>query len=127
LSSLLTAFVMPDQRFPKSARLRHPANFRRVYDRRRSATGGPITVCGCENELGYPRLGVSVSRKVGSAVTRNRWKRLVREAFRLTRDKLPHGVDLVVVAKRPTPPPLGWLLEELPRLASQVARKLKKH
>jgi ribonuclease P protein component len=116
---------MSDQRFPKSNRLKSPADFRRVFDRRRSATNGRITVCGCENDLGITRLGVSVSRKVGGAVVRNRWKRMLREAFRLSFEKLPTGVDLVIVAKVATPPELPWLLEELPRLAAQVARKLK--
>jgi ribonuclease P protein component len=119
------SFFMPNQRFPKSHRLRSPADFRRVFDRRKSATNGRITVCGCENDLGFPRLGVSVSRKVGGAVVRNRWKRMLRESFRLSRDKLPSDVDLVIVAKDSTPPELSWLLEELPRLAVQVARKLK--
>ncbi len=116
--------IMPDYRFSKSSRLRTPADFRRVYERRRSASNGRMTVCGCENELGQTRLGLSVSRKVGGAVVRNRWKRMLREAFRLCREQLPPGVDLVIVAKDPTPPELPWLLEELPRLAAQVARRL---
>jgi ribonuclease P protein component len=125
LPSRITRFAMSGQRFPKSHRLKSPADFRRVFDRRRSATNGRITVCGCENDLGHARLGVSVSRKVGGAVARNRWKRMLREAFRLSRESLPTGVDLVIVAKDPTPPELAWLLAELPRLAGQVARKLK--
>jgi ribonuclease P protein component len=116
---------MPHHRFPKAHRLQSPADFRRVFDRRKSASNGRITVCGCENDLGHPRLGVSVSRKVGGAIVRNRWKRMLREAFRQSREKLPTGVDLVIVAKDATPPELPWLLEELPRLATQVARKLK--
>ena len=47
-----------------------------------------------------PRLGVTVTRKVGKAVTRNRIKRLVREAFRRQRRSLPGGLDMVWVAKR---------------------------
>ncbi|MCA9705606.1 MAG: ribonuclease P protein component [Myxococcales bacterium] len=46
------------------------------------------------------RLGVTVTRKVGKAVTRNRIKRLVREAFRRERRALPGGLDMVWVAKR---------------------------
>lgn len=117
---------MPKQRFPKDCRLRSAAEFSRVFGRRRSATNGRMTVCGCENDLGYSRLGVSVSRKVGGAVVRNRWKRMLREAFRLTRESLPAGIDLVIVAKDKTPPALDWLLSELPRLASAVANKLRK-
>lgn len=49
------------------------------------------------------RLGVTVTRKVGSAVRRNRVKRLVREAFRLDPDLVPAGIDLVVIAKDGAP------------------------
>ena len=61
---------------------------------------------------------------MGGAVVRNRWKRLLREAFRLRRDRLPAGVDLVVIPRRPTVPTLPQLLESLPRLAARIAGKL---
>jgi ribonuclease P protein component len=46
------------------------------------------------------RLGITVTRKIGNAVVRNRIKRLVREVFRLNRTRLPEGLDLVWVAKQ---------------------------
>jgi ribonuclease P protein component len=49
------------------------------------------------------RLGVTVTRKIGGAVQRNRCKRLVREAFRLDRDLLPNGLDFLVIAKDGAP------------------------
>lgn len=49
--------------------------------------------------VGPARLGITATRKIGGAVQRNRIKRVVREAFRLGPDRLPHGVDLVVIAK----------------------------
>lgn len=48
------------------------------------------------------RLGITASRKVGNAIVRGRAKRLVREAFRATRDLWPPGVDIVVIVKRST-------------------------
>jgi len=51
---------------------------------------------------GTPRLGLSVSRKVGGAVERNHVKRLLREAFEHVRGELKTGYDLVVVARPPS-------------------------
>ena len=48
------------------------------------------------------RIGITVSKKVGKAHQRNRVKRLVREAFRLNRCRLPKGLDVVLVAKKGT-------------------------
>lgn len=47
------------------------------------------------------RIGITVSRKVGNAVVRNRFKRRIREWFRAHRDELDPPVDLVVIARRP--------------------------
>ena len=118
---------MGDARFRRCHRLRHGAEFRRVYQRRCSAATDRFVLLGVENGLDHPRLGLSVSRKVGGAVERNRWKRLVREAFRLSRAQLPTGIDLVV-SPRPAavPPTLAELLETLPKLAGRVADKLKR-
>ncbi len=115
---------MGDQRFLSEYRIRRGADFERAYRRRCTASDGLLLVFGCANGLAYPRLGLSVSRKVGKAVLRNRWKRLIREAFRLSREKLPAGVDLVVVPRRTAEPELGKLLESLPRLAGRIAAKL---
>ena len=98
-------------------------DFRRVYDRRRSASDKWLIVYACENGLPHRRLGMSVSRKIGNAVARNRLRRLYREAFRLTRDALPGGLDIVLIPQGTEEPSLEQLKESLPRLLGQIARK----
>jgi ribonuclease P protein component len=104
--------------------LRRPADFQRVYDRRRSVSNEWLIVYACPNGLPHTRLGLSVSRKVGGAVERNRRRRLFREAFRLTRHQMPTGLDLILIPRGPAEPPLAALLEALPKLVGQAARKL---
>lgn len=117
---------MPESfRFTQSHRLKTPAAFQRVYARKRSASDDRLVVYACENDLPHPRVGLSVSRKVGGAVVRNRYKRLFREAFRLTRVDLPAGVDLVMIPRpRPDLPTLDEVKVSLVKLAGQAARRL---
>jgi ribonuclease P protein component len=106
--------------------LRRPADFRRVYDRRCSASDARLIIYACPNDLPYLRLGLSVSRKVGGAVQRNRLRRLYREAFRLTRHEMPVGLDLVFIPRTPEAPTLEELKKSVPRLVRHAARKIEK-
>jgi len=118
---------MPNQRdfrFRKAEHLRSPADFRRVYERRCAASDAWLLVQACPNELAYSRLGLSVSRKYGGAVTRNRLRRLYREAFRLSKHDLPKGIDLVLIPRSPNEPALEILKQSLKTLAHQAARRL---
>ena len=117
---------MTDQRFPKRHRIRKQCEFDRVYADNAYAADGVLVVSGCRNGLGYTRLGLSVSRKVGSAVVRNRWKRLMRESFRTRPDRVPAGFDFVVRPRRGAQPAFRAIAESLPDLAQRVARRLEK-
>lgn len=86
----------PPLHFRARHRLTHARQFQAVYGARVRKARGPLTIFALPNELGHPRLGLSVGRRVGSAVVRNAVKRRVREAFRHLQYLLPHGYDLVV-------------------------------
>ena len=91
-------------RRPKRGRLSRSAEFERVYRQGRSVGNRFLVLYSFPRaSAGEPadgtRLGVSVSRKVGGAVDRNKVKRLLREAFVTLSDQLPPDQDVVVVAR----------------------------
>ncbi len=91
----------------RRGRLSRSAEFERVYRQGRSTGNRHFVLhvfprasdAPARDEESGPRVGLSVSRKVGGAVERNRVKRLLREAFAAEADRLPPELDLVVVAR----------------------------
>lgn len=95
----------------KRSRLSRSADFDRVYREGRSHASRHLVVYAfprSSEREDEPRLGVSVGRKVGGAVERNRMKRLLREAFWASAESLPDGYDFVLVAR----PDAGELARE---------------
>jgi ribonuclease P protein component len=110
--------------FPRQDRIRFKKEFAAVFSRRRAVTDDLLVVYGCKNGQNRSRLGMSVTKRIGNAVMRNRWKRILREAFRLSRERLPQGIDLVVLPRAGAEPDLDRMIAALPRLAHRLARIL---
>src|SRR3954468_2627217 len=93
---------MADRARRKRRRLSRSGEFERVYREGRSHASRHLVVYAfprADDAASDPRLGVSVGRKVGGAVERNRMKRLLREAFWALAEELRAGQDFVIVAR----------------------------
>jgi ribonuclease P protein component len=103
--------------FPKEEKIRRRADFQRTFQKGAKRKTEHFRIYICPTPLPHSRLGISVSKRVGGAVIRNRLKRLIREFFRLSKDLFPGSSDVVIV---PQPGAAGlnfWkLAEELKRI-----------
>jgi ribonuclease P protein component len=108
-------------------RLRSGAEFRRVFEKGLRLSGPLFVLLGLENGQGHDRLGLTVSRRVGGAVSRNRAKRLLREGFRRRRAQPGRrGFDLVVLAaKALTETSQGEVDRELADRLRRLERKIE--
>ena len=84
---------------PKQQLLRKNGEFQCVYRAGTRLRGKGFAIIYLANTLPWSRLGVSVPRKVGNAVQRNRIKRLLRESFRLHRNQFPANSDIVITIR----------------------------
>ena len=116
---------MPGQ-FLREMRLRKNAEFRRVFSARNSVADDVLVVYALPNELSHARLGACVSRKNGNAVCRNRWKRHIRESFRLQQERAPQGFDYVVLPRQGASPDADRVANSLARLMPRAAQRSKR-
>ncbi len=110
---------------PKPARLLKRRQFLALTDRKTrpelTCKTGSFLVLGRSNSLRFCRLGVTVTKKVGGAVQRNRLRRRVREFFRLNRSRWPAGLDLLFIVRiGASEKPIARLRADL----AQIDRKL---
>lgn len=101
----------PVGRFPPTQRVRTHADHESVKEVARRVTTPSLVLLLRSRALeGEARLGIVATRRLGCAPVRNRAKRLVREAFRSTRELWSQGMDLVVIVRRP---PTGASLDSV--------------
>jgi len=99
---------MGPETFQKQEKLRKRKEFNQAFQTGRRFDSKNFIVLVSQNPLGIRRLGLTVSKKVGKAVKRNRIKRLLREFFRLNKEKMPESKDILIVAKKRTSSRLGY-------------------
>lgn len=96
--------------------------FRRMYQKGKSSVNSFLVLYIRPNRLGHNRLGVTVSSKLGKAVTRNRIRRRLREIWRLNDPQLRQGYDMIVVARSRA---VRGSYHELERAYRRAAAELK--
>lgn len=111
--------------FQKSQHLRAKADFERVYSIRQKAADGTLLIFVARNDFTITRIGLSVSKKHGGAVVRNRLKRLLREAFRFVQHELPSGIDLIAIPLSRERAALDAYKQSLVKLVSKLERRLE--
>ena len=113
--------------FPRAARLIHAVDFARVYAARNSSASGPFVIYAAKHDQlpdQRPRLGLSVSKKIGGAVVRNRWKRHLREAFRRVQGELNPHFDFIIVVRSGLPQSGAMALNRTKRLVLKLAARV---
>ncbi len=117
----------PDQRFLRQYRVVLRNDFKRMYENKTVVSDSELVVFAHPNGLDHPRVGLVVSKKVGNAPFRNRWKRLIRESFRLNRPDLPIGFDFLVHPRRGASPDLKRISRSLVSLSWRGVRRWKQN
>jgi ribonuclease P protein component len=94
---------MGDSIFHNHERLHNKKEFLTVYQQGIRSYSKYFTIIARKNNSGCRRLGITVSKKVGNAVRRNRIKRLIREFFRLNKTRISQSHDIVIIGKKGIP------------------------
>lgn len=102
-------------------RLKKNEDFQRVFQRGMSVANRQLVLYAFPNpKIERFRVGISISKKIGNAVVRNRLKRLLKEAIRLNKEVIKNGYDLVVIVRKPA------LEMDLLELSSSFGHVLKR-
>lgn len=112
---------------PPTARLRRNADFRHLARDGVAVPGSECVVRRRAQDLGRPRLGIAAPRGYGRAVRRNRFRRLVREAFRLSAGELGSADYLVAPRRTLAEPTLAGIRGDLLRAADRSRERTPTH
>lgn len=110
--------------FPAESRLKRQADFAAVFKRGKVAADDVLVVHAMRGEPRRAKLGLSISKKVGNSPQRNRWKRLIREAFRLNQHQLPQSLWIVVRPRRGAVAEFHAIEKSLLKLSQKLERRL---
>jgi len=106
--------------------------FQTVYESGVSFANRNLVMYVLPNELTDNRIGISVSKKVGNSVVRHRVKRIIRESYRLNRDNVKNGLDIVIIARKEAKEKSYQELEQsmmhlyrLHRISTHISNKVK--
>ena len=126
--SLLVRFeigrsVISRQDFSQSDRIKSPLIFEQVFKHGAVAADQVLVIHVLRNDREHSRLGLSISKRVGNSPIRNRWKRLIREAFRKQKSTFAY-VDIVVRPKKNAVPEYSAIYASLPGLVNRANKKL---
>ncbi|HHT9119512.1 MAG TPA: ribonuclease P protein component [Candidatus Hypogeohydataceae bacterium YC41] len=114
---------MPEKSFSKEERLRKRREFDRVFQGGKVFKGAIFNAYALGNSLGHPRIGIVVGRKFGGAVQRNRIKRLLREAYRLNKNLIGAGLDIVLLPRPGHEANFKLLEKEFKNLIERIKRR----
>ncbi|NPB09620.1 MAG: ribonuclease P protein component [Thermodesulfobacteria bacterium] len=119
----MAAHGLKREGFSKAERLRRRKEFERVYQQGRRLRLPYLKLVLAPNELGLRRIGLSVSRRFGKAVRRNRAKRILREIFRRHKDIFPAAHDVIFI---PRPDLLEKRQEDIVRDLEEILENYEK-
>jgi len=110
---------MSDEKFPRHERLRKRSEFKKA-DKNKIArlVTKNLIILAAPNQHPHARIGLTVSKKIGIAVQRNRFKRILREVYRRNKQLFPAGFDFILIAKKSETDP------SYPELFQEIAKAL---